>query len=79
MEVDGQSPTVRIGEVQRSEVQVQSEGLLLYVSQATYEPGTSPLSTWVPIQCEGTAVIDHFEKCVDKGSPFVPSLADWVP
>ena len=52
------------GEVQRMEVQVQSEGLLLYVSQATYEPGTSPLSTWVPTQYEGVAVLDLFERCV---------------
>ena len=65
MQVDAH-PMVRIGEgeVQRREVQVQSEGLLLYVSQASYEPGTSPLSTWVPTQCEGVAVLDLFERCV---------------
>ena len=28
---------------------VASDGLLLYVSQASYEPGTSPLSSWIPI------------------------------
>jgi len=50
----------------RIEVQVQSEGLLLYLSQATYEPGTSPLSTWVPIQFEGVAVLDLFERCVHR-------------
>jgi snurportin-1 len=63
MLVDAQS-TVGIDEVQRIEVQVQSEGLLLYVSQATYEPGTSPLSTWVPTQFEGVAVLDLFERWV---------------
>ncbi|KIM69399.1 hypothetical protein SCLCIDRAFT_19318 [Scleroderma citrinum Foug A] len=30
--------------------QVSSDGLLLYVSQASYEEGTSPLSCWVPIK-----------------------------
>ncbi|KAJ3517511.1 hypothetical protein NLJ89_g456 [Agrocybe chaxingu] len=28
---------------------VQPDGLLLYVAEASYEPGTSPLSSWVPI------------------------------
>ena len=68
MQIDTQSPIVEIGEVQRVEVQVQSEGLLLYVSQATYEPGTSPLSTWVPIQFEGVAILDLFEKYVHVDS-----------
>lgn len=66
MQVDAQSMVG--GEGQRMEVQVQSEGLLLYVSQATYEPGTSPLSTWVPTQFEGVAVLDHFERCVHRDS-----------
>ena len=66
MQVDAQSMVG--GEGQRMEVQVQSEGLLLYVSQATYEPGTSPLSTWVPTQFEGIAVLDLFERCVHKDS-----------
>ncbi|KAF9652304.1 hypothetical protein BDM02DRAFT_3153765 [Thelephora ganbajun] len=67
MQVDTQL-TIGIseGEVQRIEVQVQSEGLLLYVSQATYEPGTSPLSTWVPTQFEGVAVLDLFEKLAER-------------
>ncbi|KIM76219.1 hypothetical protein PILCRDRAFT_826582 [Piloderma croceum F 1598] len=30
-------------------VNLQSDGLLLYVAQASYEPGTSPLSSWIPI------------------------------
>jgi len=66
MQVDAKSPIVGVGEIQRMEVQVQPEGLLLYVSQATYEPGTSPLSTWVPIQFEGVAVLDLFERLVQK-------------
>ena len=28
--------------------EIYSDGLLLYVSQASYEPGTSPLSSWIP-------------------------------
>lgn len=79
MQVDAQSMVG--GEGQRMEVQVQSEGLLLYVSQATYEPGTSPLSTWVPTQSEGVAVLDLFERCAHKDStsdtqpnPTVPGL-----
>ncbi|KAI0040198.1 hypothetical protein FA95DRAFT_1527857 [Auriscalpium vulgare] len=34
--------------VQPAQVELQSDGLLLYVAQAIYEPGTSPLSSWVP-------------------------------
>lgn len=68
MQVDTQLPSAGDGAVQLSKVQVQSEGLLLYVSQATYEPGTSPLSTWVPIHFEGVAILDLFERCANKGS-----------
>lgn len=67
MQVDAQSVVgTGGGEVRRTEVQVQSEGLLLYLSQATYEPGTSPLSTWVPTQFEGVAVLDLFERYVHR-------------
>lgn len=37
-------------QLQSLPMQVRPDGLLLYVSQATYEPGTSPLSTWIPIR-----------------------------
>lgn len=30
-------------------VTIEPDGLLLYTSEASYEPGTSPLSSWVPI------------------------------
>lgn len=30
-------------------VALESDGMLLYVSQASYESGTSPLSSWIPI------------------------------
>ncbi|KAF4616700.1 hypothetical protein D9613_008607 [Agrocybe pediades] len=29
---------------------IEPDGMLLYVSEASYEPGTSPLSSWVPIR-----------------------------
>lgn len=37
-------------ELKTEEVVVKSDGMLLYVAQATYEPGTSPLSLWVPVR-----------------------------
>ena len=42
---------------------VMPDGLLLYVAHATYEPGTSPLSTWVPIR----AYTEEREACAGKG------------
>jgi len=47
-------------------VEVKSEGLLLYMSQATYEPGTSPLSSWIPISYENANLLDLFEALVKK-------------
>ena len=32
-----------------AQTEIKSDGLLLYVAQAIYEPGTSPLSSWVPL------------------------------
>jgi snurportin-1 len=29
--------------------EIRPDGLLLYVAEASYEPGASPLSTWIPI------------------------------
>ena len=49
MELD--RPVVQLRVVQ---AEVRSDGLLLYVSQASYEPGTSPLSTWVPLRAYQT-------------------------
>ncbi|GLB39340.1 putative functions as an U snRNP-specific nuclear import adapter [Lyophyllum shimeji] len=33
----------------QTEAQVMPDGLLLYVKEASYESGTSPLSSWIPI------------------------------
>ncbi|KAH9855648.1 hypothetical protein C2E23DRAFT_593889 [Lenzites betulinus] len=49
MDLDGGSVAPLV-QLQTLQAQVQSDGLLLYVAQATYEPGTSPLSTWVPLR-----------------------------
>jgi len=46
------------------QVEIKSEGLLLYVSQATYEPSTSPLSCWIPSVSENHNTLDLFETLV---------------
>jgi snurportin-1 len=46
-------------------VNLQSDGLLLYVAQASYEPGTSPLSSWIPISIDS----DTEEKDLDLDGP----------
>lgn len=52
MEVDNEShglwSAARIDEL---EVSIMSDGLLLYVGEAAYDPGVSPLSVWVPRKC----------------------------
>ncbi|KDQ22303.1 hypothetical protein PLEOSDRAFT_1109419 [Pleurotus ostreatus PC15] len=54
-------------------VTVSSDGLLLYVAEATYEPGTSPLSSWIPIaysdddSMDGPTIrrpLDRFERLI---------------
>lgn len=52
---------------QQSSTEIESDGLLLYVSQASYEHGTSPLSTWVPVVSYSPgkpSPLSIFEKCV---------------
>lgn len=46
------SPLIQL---QTVPAEIKSDGLLLYVAQATYEPGTSPLSSWVPLQGYATS------------------------
>lgn len=41
--------TAKVVELTTGTAPVNSDGMLLYVAQATYEPGTSPLSLWVPL------------------------------
>ena len=37
-----------------AQAEIKPDGLLLYVAQAIYEPGTSPLSSWVPLAAPAT-------------------------
>ncbi|KAH6900823.1 hypothetical protein BKA70DRAFT_1158969 [Coprinopsis sp. MPI-PUGE-AT-0042] len=48
---------------------VQSDGLLLYVSESSYEPGTSPLSSWVPLSLGGNQETEptHSSGQLDEG------------
>ena len=49
MEVDNQSHGLWSAErIEEHDVRIDSDGLLLYVGEAAYEPGESPLSVWVP-------------------------------
>ncbi len=51
MELDNATPLVQLQTVQ---AQIPPDGMLLYVAQASYEPGTSPLSTWIPLRAYQT-------------------------
>jgi snurportin-1 len=37
-----------------TQAEIRPDGLLLYVAQAIYEPGPSPLSSWVPLSAPST-------------------------
>lgn len=65
---------------QQADAHVRPDGLLLYVAQAAYEPGTSPLSSWVPL---GPAYGDGApaalaDEMAWEGSEGVPSRAGSV-
>jgi hypothetical protein len=50
--MDVEPPAVIFGATQNTHqvtAMVQPDGLLLYVAEAAYESGTSPLSNWIPI------------------------------
>ncbi|TFK66334.1 hypothetical protein BDN72DRAFT_961831 [Pluteus cervinus] len=49
------------------ETDVQPDGLLLYVAEASYEMGTSPLSSWVPISSEVATWEKDKEQARGKG------------
>ncbi|KAJ8473891.1 hypothetical protein ONZ51_g7567 [Trametes cubensis] len=53
MQLDGAGamPLMKVRTIQAA---IRSDGMLLYVAQATYEPGTSPLSSWVPLRAYQT-------------------------
>ena len=49
----------------KTQAEIKPDGLLLYVAQAIYEPGPSPLSSWVPLAAPSTDEM----ACVDQASP----------
>ncbi|KAF7979303.1 hypothetical protein HWV62_43022 [Athelia sp. TMB] len=69
MDVDGSLPPLQA--LTSLSVILQSDGLLLYVAQASYEPGTSPLSSWIPITGYGSGAsggerpLDLFDRSMD--------------
>lgn len=48
------------------QVEIKPDGLLLYVAQAIYESGTSPLSSWVPLA--GAPATDEMAS-IEQSSP----------
>ena len=68
--MDVESPQFTGHAHRASQAEIQPDGLLLYVAQAIYEPGTSPLSSWVPLatpavdgaSTETTSPLDVFER-----------------
>ncbi|KAF8156653.1 hypothetical protein B0H34DRAFT_710095 [Crassisporium funariophilum] len=57
----GHAPLVSV------EMRVQPDGLLLYVSEASFEPGTSPLSSWIPIVGYGDVQVEAGDMGMDVG------------
>ena len=69
--MDIESPQLMGPATRSTQVEIKPDGLLLYVAQAIYEPGTSPLSSWVPLAAlstdemasiEQTSPLDVFER-----------------
>jgi len=57
------------------QAEINPDGLLLYVAQAIYEPGTSPLSSWIPLVApvtdemavtEQSSPLDVFERLIQR-------------
>ena len=44
--------------LQHTAAPISPDGMLLYVAHASYEPGTSPLSMWVPIRAYSEGKMD---------------------
>ncbi|TFY63205.1 hypothetical protein EVG20_g6411 [Dentipellis fragilis] len=75
MEIEESQPSLPESSVKEINAEIKSDGLLLYVAQAIYEPGTSPLSSWIPVatvqdetaMMEGhTSPLDTFQRLVQK-------------
>ena len=79
MDLDTPQDSDTGSQLQTVRIEIHPDGILLYDAQATYEPGTSPLSTWVPIRAyseeswkedkvqgmksRGDGPLDKFERC----------------
>ncbi|OBZ77626.1 Snurportin-1 [Grifola frondosa] len=69
MDIDENYVTPSAGQLRSVLTEVKPDGMLLYVAQATYESGTSPLSSWVPLQ----TYVNHTHEVVASGSNAVVS------
>ncbi|OJA20599.1 hypothetical protein AZE42_08549 [Rhizopogon vesiculosus] len=65
MAVDGAHDQLHSRSAMSVVAHVDSDGLLLYVSQASYEEGTSPLSCWIP----NKLITEHPEPSSDRDGP----------
>ena len=70
MDIESPKSTGHASRTSTSQAEIQPDGLLLYVAQAIYEAGTSPLSSWVPLAspavdgagAETSSPLDVFER-----------------
>ena len=68
-EMDVEPPGSNFGMTQATHqvtVTIESDGLLLYVAEASYESGTSPLSSWIPIVSCEDAQGEEFHQCYQE-------------
>lgn len=63
--MDIESPQFTGPVLRHVQTEIKPDGLLLYIAQAIYEPGTSPLSSWVPL----TAPVTNEMTSVEQSSP----------
>lgn len=60
MEIESSQVTGPVARAAQAEI--KPDGLLLYVSQAIYEPGTSPLSSWIPLVAPAVDEVEPLEQ-----------------
>jgi snurportin-1 len=65
-EMDIESPQFMGPALRHVQTEIKPDGLLLYVAQAIYEPGTNPLSSWVPLTAP---VTDEMASMEQSSSP----------
>ncbi len=52
----------------QADIHLRSDGILLYVAEAAYESGTSPLSAWIPSSVQANAGAPHDRNVVAGAS-----------